>query len=112
MINSPTQMGLVVRLSPLHGRGRYQGMFNLSWGVASLIGPLIGGVVIDRYGSPALWGGAAVVGTLAAVGYGLVLRRLPAEQPAVLAGSTAPAAEAVTGDDVGGPVARTDASPA
>jgi MFS family permease len=112
MINSPTQMGLVVRLSPLHGRGRYQGMFNLSWGVASLIGPLIGGVVIDRYGSPALWGGTAVVGTLAAVGYGLVLRRLPAEQPAVLAGSTAPAAEAVTGDDVGGPVARTDASPA
>jgi MFS family permease len=120
MINSPTQMGLVVRLSPLHGRGRYQGMFNLSWGVASLIGPLVGGVVIDRYGSPTLWGGTAVVGTLAAVGYGLLLRRLPAEQPVVLGGAAGPTGEAggsaagvepaVAGD--AGCRARTDASPA
>ena len=87
MINSPTQMGLVVRLSPLHGRGRYQGVFNLSWGVASLVGPLIGGVVIDGYGSPVLWAGTAVVGTLAAVGYGLLLRSLPAELPRVAVGA-------------------------
>ncbi|HET6635262.1 MAG TPA: MFS transporter [Streptomyces sp.] len=108
MINSPTQMGLVVRLSPLHGRGRYQGMFNLSWGVASLVGPLIGGVVIDRYGSPALWGGTAVVGTLAAVGYGLLLRSLPAEQPTVPAVTAGPAGEAAPG----GEAARHDAAPA
>jgi len=101
MINSPTQMGLVVRLSPLHGRGRYQGMFNLSFGVASLVGPLIGGVVIDRYGPPTLWGGTAVIGTLTAVGYGLLLRRLPAEQPT---------AEAVIAGDLGGEAARPDAT--
>jgi MFS family permease len=87
MINSPTQMGLVVRLSPLHGRGRYQGMFNLSWGVASLVGPLIGGLVIDAYGSPVLWAGTALVGTAASVGYGLLLRSLPAEQPTVSVGA-------------------------
>ena len=70
IINSPTQMGLVVRLSPVHGRGRYQGMYALSWSVASLAAPLLGGTVIDHYGPDALWAGCAVIGTVAAVGYG------------------------------------------
>ncbi|WP_246295548.1 MFS transporter [Streptomyces caniferus] len=77
IINSPTQMGLVVRLSPLHGRGRYQGMYALSWSVASLAAPLVGGTVIDQYGADALWAGCAAVGTVAALGYGLLLRSLP-----------------------------------
>ncbi|KUL52888.1 transporter, partial [Streptomyces sp. NRRL F-4489] len=75
IINSPTQMGLVVRLSPVHGRGRYQGMYALSWSVASLTAPLLGGTVIDHYGANALWAGCAAVGTVAAVGYGVLLRR-------------------------------------
>ncbi|MFF4701279.1 MDR family MFS transporter [Streptomyces chattanoogensis] len=85
IINSPTQMGLVVRLSPLHGRGRYQGMYSLSWSVASLTAPLLGGVVIDRFGADTLWAACAVVGTVAAVGYGVLLRRLP-RQPDPAAG--------------------------
>ncbi|MFI9028757.1 MDR family MFS transporter [Streptomyces sp. NPDC053560] len=80
IINSPTQMGLVVRLSPTHGRGRYQGMYSLSWSVASLAAPLLGGTVIDRFGPEALWAGCAVVGTVAALGYGLLLRRMNAEE--------------------------------
>ncbi|MEU8917395.1 MFS transporter [Streptomyces nigrescens] len=82
IINSPTQMGLVVRLSPLHGRGRYQGMYALSWSVASLTAPLLGGLVIDHYGADALWAGCAAVGTLAALGYGLLLRGLPEQSGA------------------------------
>ncbi|GAB7031727.1 MFS transporter [Streptomyces sp. NPDC021749] len=79
IINSPTQMGLVVRLSPVHGRGRYQGMYALSWSIASLTAPLLGGTVIDHYGADTLWAGCAAVGTVAALGYGLLLRSLPAE---------------------------------
>ncbi|MGY4958278.1 MDR family MFS transporter [Streptomyces nigrescens] len=92
IINSPTQMGLVVRLSPLHGRGRYQGMYSLSWSVASLTAPLLGGLVIDHYGADALWAGCAAIGTLAALGYGLLLRGLPAQTGAgagAVAGSQA-----------------------
>ncbi|MFJ8676507.1 MDR family MFS transporter [Streptomyces sp. NPDC093589] len=99
IINSPTQMGLVVRLSPVHGRGRYQGMYALSWSVASLAAPLLGGTVIDHYGPDALWAGCAVIGTVAAVGYGALLRKLPA--------SSAPAATPVRG---AGPLV--DAEPA
>ncbi|MGW3010931.1 MDR family MFS transporter [Streptomyces sp. NPDC001219] len=91
IINSPTQMGLVVRLSPLHGRGRYQGMYSLSWSVASLTAPLLGGVVIDRYGADALWGGCAVVGTVAAVGYGVLLRGLTGRPGAGQPGASADA---------------------
>jgi MFS family permease len=81
IVNAPTQTGLVVQLSPVHGRGRYQGMYTLSWSAAALIAPLLSGVVIDRFGAKWLWGVCAVVGTAAALGYGLLMRRLPVERP-------------------------------
>ncbi|MEU9666540.1 MFS transporter [Streptomyces bobili] len=80
IVNAPTQTGLVVRLSPVHGRGRYQGMYSMSWAVAALVAPLTSGVVIDRYGAEWLWGLCAVVGTVAGVGYALLMRGLPAEE--------------------------------
>ncbi|MCZ9337877.1 MFS transporter, partial [Streptomyces sp. TRM76130] len=69
VVNAPTQTGLVVRLSPAHGRGRYQGMYTMSWSVAALVAPMMSGVVIDRYGAGWLWGMCAVIGTVAGVGY-------------------------------------------
>ncbi|WP_435808365.1 MDR family MFS transporter [Streptomyces afghaniensis] len=82
IVNAPTQTGLVVRLSPLHGRGRYQGMYSMSWSVAALVAPLMSGFVIDRFGAEWLWGLCAVVGTVAGLGYGALLRRVPEEEPA------------------------------
>ncbi|GAA3497223.1 MFS transporter [Streptomyces prasinosporus] len=79
IVNAPTQTGLVVRLSPVHGRGRYQGMYTMSWAVAALVAPLLSGVVIDRFGAEWLWGLCAVVGTVAGAGYAALMRRLPAE---------------------------------
>ncbi|MFD4410227.1 MDR family MFS transporter [Streptomyces sp. NPDC058476] len=79
IVNAPTQTGLVVRLSPVHGRGRYQGMYTLSWALAALVAPLMSGLVIDRFGAEWLWGLCAVVGTAAGLGYGVLMRRLPAE---------------------------------
>ncbi|MFE7075366.1 MDR family MFS transporter [Streptomyces sp. NPDC057620] len=81
IVNAPTQTGLVVRLSPVHGRGRYQGMYTTSWSVAALVAPLMSGVVIDRYGAEWLWGVCAIVGTVAGVGYGVLMRGLPDEEP-------------------------------
>ncbi|OKJ87425.1 transporter [Streptomyces sp. CB01883] len=81
IVNAPTQTGLVVRLSPVHGRGRYQGMYTLSWSVAALVAPLMSGAVIDRFGAEWLWAMCAAVGTAAGVGYGMLMRRLPPERP-------------------------------
>lgn len=66
IINAPTQTSLVVRLSPVHGRGRYQGMYTMSWAVAGLVAPLMSGFLIDHYGADWLWGVCAVLGTVAA----------------------------------------------
>ncbi|MFI1333136.1 MDR family MFS transporter [Streptomyces sp. NPDC020845] len=74
IINTPIQMGLVARLSPAHGRGRYQGVYVLSWSLAALVAPLTAGAVIDHYGADVLWAGCAAVGTLAAVGYASLMR--------------------------------------
>ncbi|MFE2445468.1 MDR family MFS transporter [Streptomyces sp. NPDC059426] len=76
IINSPTQMGLVARLSPTHARGRYQGMYSLSWSLASLTAPLVGGAVMDRFGADALWASSAVVGLVAAGGYAALGRAM------------------------------------
>ncbi|MFD4112109.1 MDR family MFS transporter [Streptomyces niveus] len=80
IINAPTQTSLVVRLSPVHGRGRYQGMYTMSWAVAGLIAPLMSGFLIDHYGADWLWGVCAVLGTMAAGGYWLLMRGLPKEE--------------------------------
>ncbi|MFF4320513.1 MDR family MFS transporter [Streptomyces sp. NPDC001568] len=87
IVNSPTQMGLVVRLSPVHGRGRYQGMYTMSWAVASLVAPLMAGVVLDRLGADWLWGATGVLGTVAAAGYWVLMRNLPDEADAESGGT-------------------------
>ncbi|MFH0519191.1 MDR family MFS transporter [Streptomyces sp. M41] len=81
MLHAPTQTGLVVRLSPARGRGRYQGVYTLSWSVAALVAPLMSGFVIDHWGAGWLWGMCALVGTAAALGYATLMRWMPAEQP-------------------------------
>ncbi|MFJ3171826.1 MDR family MFS transporter [Streptomyces roseus] len=94
IINSPTQMGLVARLSPLHGRGRYQGMYTMSWAVASLVAPLMAGFMIDRWGANWLWAAVAALGTVAAAGYWLLMRGLD-ESGESAAGPEATASAAV-----------------
>ncbi|MFE2263355.1 MDR family MFS transporter [Streptomyces griseosporeus] len=102
IVNAPTQTGLVVRLSPAQGRGRYQGMYTMSWSVAALVAPLMSGFVIDRYGADWLWGLCALVGTAAGLGYGALMRRLPGEEPvpADVARQATPADQDLSPSDV------------
>lgn len=76
IVNFPVQTGLVARLSPTHGRGRYQGVHTMSWSLATLVAPLAGGTVIDHWGAEALWSATAVVGAVAAAGYAVLLRAM------------------------------------
>ncbi|MCX0245145.1 MDR family MFS transporter [Streptomyces drozdowiczii] len=104
IINAPVQNGLVVQLSPAHGRGRYQGMYTLSWSAAALIAPLMSGVVIDHFGAGWLWATTALLGTVASAGYWLLMRGLPKAETAV-AETAAPARPA------GARVTKAEASP-
>ena len=46
---------IVAELSPIDRRGAYQGTFQLSWGVASMVAPLVGPPVLAHLGGPVLW---------------------------------------------------------
>ncbi|KOT90809.1 transporter [Streptomyces sp. NRRL F-5755] len=72
VIHSPTNMGLVVSLSPAQARGRYQGMYALAWQSASFVGPLLAGLAIDRFGDTAWWFACAAISIAAAAGYRLL----------------------------------------
>ncbi len=68
----PTTSALVADLAPPDMRGRYMSIYGLSWGTASGIGPVFGGLLSDAIAPRAVWlGGAAVC--LAGMGLFVVL---------------------------------------
>ncbi|WP_205800696.1 MDR family MFS transporter [Micromonospora thermarum] len=69
MLNSPSNATLIAELSPAELRGRYQGVFSLSWQVAGAVAPVLGGLVREQAGNTALWLGCAVIGGLMAVAH-------------------------------------------
>ncbi|MFJ3788819.1 MDR family MFS transporter [Kitasatospora sp. NPDC090091] len=80
----PTGEAQVPAMAPASARGRYEGVMALTWSVGGFLAPLTSGLLIDAYGTGALWLGCAVVGALAALGYAALLRppMLPADAPA------------------------------
>jgi MFS family permease len=60
---------VVADLSPAAMRGRYQGMFSLSFSVAALVGPPLGGAVYSSLGGTALWAACGVLGLATGAGH-------------------------------------------
>lgn len=74
--HGPTQGALVADLAPPRLRGRYMALSTISWEIGFVIGPAIGGFVLDR--EPlALWPLAAAVCLLAGVGALALERGIP-----------------------------------
>ncbi|MFJ6385572.1 MDR family MFS transporter [Kitasatospora sp. NPDC092039] len=115
ILYTPTLMGLIAELSPTHARGRYQGVYSLSWSLASFLGPAVGGVLLERAGSVVLWGACGVCGTVAAIGYVLLGGRTGAAKgtgSGEVVAVPAPAAEALAEPKpVAEPVARPAKAP-
>lgn len=64
----PTASAVVADLAPAAQRGRYQGVYAMSFGVASCLGPLLGVAVLHHAGGRALWFGCFAVMLLVTVG--------------------------------------------
>lgn len=93
MLTSPSNATLLAELSPAATRGRYQGVFSLSWSAAAFLAPTLGGYVMEHAGNAALWLGAA--GVAGAVAIGQVLSGPARERRmAALAASAKPPAAA------------------
>jgi MFS family permease len=66
MLNAPSNSATNAELSPPDMRGRYQGVFSLSWSAAAFVAPVLGGAVLENFGSAPLWLGCFAVSVLAA----------------------------------------------
>ncbi|MDX1530491.1 MAG: MFS transporter [Rhodothermales bacterium] len=69
----PIMPALIARLSPRHLRGTYQGVYAAGWGLAKMLGPVLGGLVFGALGAGVLWASCAAVG-FGAAGALLLLR--------------------------------------
>lgn len=69
ILSMPVVSALVANLSPPDLRGRYQGVFSFSFGAGLTLAPAVGGVVLERLGPRALWGGVAGLGIVVASGH-------------------------------------------
>lgn len=86
MIIVPTSTTFTANLAPPEMRGRYMGMYTLTWSLSLGIGPVVGGLLNDLVSPRAIWLGAALLGGLAAAGFAgltrLERRRVGAASPA------------------------------
>ena len=74
LITAPTATTFVANLAPPDQRGRYLGVFGLTWHVAMAIGPFAAGVLTDAFGMRSPWFAGAVVGALAVFAFAMLDR--------------------------------------
>jgi MFS family permease len=74
---SGTSSTLVAAFAPAQARGRYQGVYTMSWGLASAVGPVAGAGVLDAWGPRALWTSCLALGVIVAA---LLLATAPARR--------------------------------
>ncbi len=69
---------MTAELAPPQARGRYQGLFTLSWAASGLVGPVVGTAVYGGVAPAALWLSCLAAGFVLAAGYLYVGRSLEA----------------------------------
>jgi MFS family permease len=92
LLIAPTGTAVAANLAPPDMRGRYMGLYGLTWGVSFGIGPVIGGYINDNIAPRAIWIFAFAVGLAATAGFLLLRRRLAGRS-----GSDGPAFQPGTG---------------
>jgi MFS family permease len=64
--NTPTSSSIVARMALTELRGRYQGLYQLSWSGSAVLAPLVGGTLFTEFGGTPVWIGC--VGLAGAAG--------------------------------------------
>ena len=77
LILAPTSSTYAANRAPADKRGRYMSLYSLSWGVASGIGPVLGGLLNDNIGPRAIWIGGALIGLTSVAGFLVLAQRAP-----------------------------------
>jgi len=80
LILIPTATTYVADLAPAEMRGRYMSIYGLTWGIATGIGPVLGGFLNDNLGPVTIWIGAFIIGLAGTAGFLFLLPRPPARK--------------------------------
>jgi len=75
LITAPTATTFVANLAPQDQRGRYLGVFGLTWHVAMAIGPFAAGILTDGFGIRSPWFVSVLVGFLSVFAFVMLDRR-------------------------------------
>lgn len=87
MISVPIANAVSADMAPADLRGRYMAFFGLTWTIGYAIGPMLGGLVVDRLSVGLLWPLMCALGAVATGGFLLLQRakgerfRTPVETP-------------------------------
>ncbi len=76
LLLAPTGSTVAANLAPADMRGRYMGLYGLTWGASFGIAPVIGGYLNDHVAPAAIWVFGLAIGLAAATGFLLLGRRL------------------------------------
>ncbi|MGW6739579.1 MFS transporter [Streptomyces sp. NPDC055025] len=68
MAAGPATTALAATAAPASARGRYLSLFNLTWAVSAVVGPVLVGALIERH-SMVLWGVLALLITAGGLGF-------------------------------------------
>jgi MFS family permease len=82
LLLAPTGTAFAANLAPADMRGRYMGLYGLSWGVSFGIAPVIGGWLNDNVAPVAIWYAGLAMGLAAAAGFLLLRRSSGSPEPA------------------------------
>jgi MFS family permease len=75
MLVVPTSQTIAANFAPAEMRGRYMGVFGMTWMIPATIGPGLAGVILDNYNPNLLWYIGGVFCAISALAYfGLHLR--------------------------------------
>jgi MFS family permease len=80
MILMPTSQALAANFAPAEMRGRYMAFFGLSWALPSMIGPGLGGYILDHFNPNLLWYAGGVLCLLSALGFFALHLRLGSQK--------------------------------
>lgn len=77
----PIAATTVANIAPKDVRGTYQGLYNLVWSLSNAFSPLVGGWILNAFGSRVLWICCTVMFVIVAIGF--YVTRGPRERAAV-----------------------------
>jgi MFS family permease len=87
LLIAPTGTAYAANAAPADMRGRYMGLYGLTWSVAFGIGPVFGGWLNDNISPTATWIGGMLIGLVAVAGF-LLLDGAQARAARVSGGAT------------------------